>query len=167
MKPWWLAMAGAAAVLAQVGFMAAWRPLGAVPDLVLVLVVLVGLSGTASEALALGLAGGLALDLAGGADFGLHTAVLVLAALACALVHRAGLATGGPWLAAGIVAVATVVHDAAILASLAGHLTAWPWHAVAQPVAVELVANLVIVVLLRPLVGIIIPSDTATARAVG
>ena len=61
MRRWRLALVAAVLVVMQVGYLAAWRPLGVVPALVLVLVVLVGLGGTASEALAVALIGGLAL----------------------------------------------------------------------------------------------------------
>ncbi len=145
----------------QIGLMPALRPFGAVPNLMLVFVVLVGLAGTASTALIAALIGGLLLDLTSGADFGLRIGLLVLAALVTGLVHRAGLTLAGPAVVMAVVAAGTVVENAAVLAGLAGSGTGWPLGFIVGKLALEVVLNLGLILMMRPLVARLI-ADAGT-----
>jgi rod shape-determining protein MreD len=142
----------AAGLAVQLGFMPALRPLGVIPNLVLVLVVLVGLTGTATAALSVALVGGLLLDLTSGADFGLRMGIFVLAALVTGLVHRSGLTLAIPVVASVLVVAATVVQAVAVLAGMAGMVTSWPWGIVLGRLGMEVVLNLGLTILLAPLV---------------
>jgi hypothetical protein len=150
-----------ACVLLQVGLLPALRPLGVVPNLMLVLVVLVGLEGTASAALALAVVGGLAVDLASGANFGLWTGVLVVAALTAGLLRRAGVELAGPAVGMVMVAVGTVVMSVVILAGLVNVVGAWPIGALAGRITTELVLNLILMAGLRPVVRIAVHNVSA------
>jgi rod shape-determining protein MreD len=154
-------------VILQLSLLPALRPLGVVPNLALVLVVLVGLEGTASQALVIAVAGGLALDLASGANFGLWTGVLVLAALAAGLVHRAGIELAGATVAAVMVAMGTMVMTAAILSGLVRSVTDWPVGMLMGRFATELVLNLILTVALRPLVLLVVPDPRAGRVEIG
>jgi rod shape-determining protein MreD len=138
-------------VVLQVSFLPALRPLGVVPNLMLPLVVLMGLEGTASLAVAAAVIGGVLVDLASGANFGLWTAVLVLAAVVTGLVHRAGfeLVTTA---ATAIVAAGTLLMALVVLSGLAPVVSHWPWGGLLLMVATELVLNLILTIVLRPLV---------------
>src|SRR5471032_2090666 len=106
------------AVLLQVSLLPALRPLGVVPNLMLVVVVLMGLEGTASVALVVAVVGGVAVDMASGANFGLWTGVLVLAALATGLIHRSGVELGGSVVAVILVTAGTILEAIVILLGL-------------------------------------------------
>jgi len=144
-------------VIVQVSLLPALRPLGVVPNLMLVMVTLIGLEGTASSALAVAVAGGVVLDLASGANFGLWTALLVLAALAAGLVHRAGIELVGPTVACVIVAVLTVVEAVVIVLGVAASVSSWPIGLLSGRLVAELVLNLVLTVGLQPLVRRVTP----------
>jgi Ca2+/Na+ antiporter len=150
---WWFWLVVAAVLAVQVAFIPALRPLGVVPNLALVLVVLVGLRGTASLALGVALAGGLLLDLTSGADFGLRLGLLVLVALATGFVHRAGLQASGTMLALAMVAAGTVVADLTVLAGLIragiGH---WPVGSIMGTMLLEIMLNLSGTLALAPLI---------------
>ncbi len=147
-----LILVAAVTLVVQVGFLAALRPFGVVPDAALALVALIGLTGTASTALLVGLVGGLAMDLTSGADFGLRIGLFTLVALVTGLVHRAGLTLSGPLVALVLVAVATVVGDVAILAGLATHSVSWPLGVILGRLGWEIMLNLGLTLGLRPLV---------------
>jgi len=150
-------------MLMQVSLLPALRPLGVVPNLALVIVTLIGLEGTASMALTTAVAGGVVLDLASGANFGLWTAMLVLAALVGGLVHRAGIELGGPTVALVIVAIGTAIETAVIVLGVAGsaNLSAG---VIAGRLIAELVLNLVLTVMLTPLVRRLVPDQTASGE---
>jgi hypothetical protein len=139
-------------LFAQLSLLPALRPFGVVPNVALVLVALLGLEATASTALVVAVVGGLALDLASGANFGLWTGVLVLAALAGGLAARAGVEVAGGLVAALMVAAGTVVMGVVILAGVAGSVTHWPWAALVVGLALQVVLNLVLTVAGRPVV---------------
>jgi rod shape-determining protein MreD len=147
-----------ALLLLQVTFVAALRPLGVVPDIVLIAVILIGLTSTVSEALIAALAGGLVLDLASGADFGLRTGLFVLAALTTGVVRRAGLMLGGPVVAVGLVAIATILETVIILANV--RLVGWPLGYVGRTLGTLLMVNLVLTLILRPLFVWLAPRET-------
>jgi cell shape-determining protein MreD len=162
-----LIVVAVACVLLQLSLLPALRPLGVVPNLALVLVVLLGLEGTASIALVCAVAGGLALDLASAANFGLWTAVLVVAALATGLIHRAGIELGGLVVPVVMVVAGTVVMTAVILVGLINDIPGWPVGVVAGRLVSELVLNLVLTVLLRPLVRLVVPNARAGQVEIG
>jgi hypothetical protein len=142
----------------QVAFMPALRPLGVVPNMALVLVALVGLTGTASLALGVALVGGLLLDMTSGADFGLRTGLLVLVALACGYVHRAGLHASGLVVALVVVAAGTFISDLAVLAGLIRTgLGYWPGGSLLGTMVLEIMLNLLITLALQPLVRLVTP----------
>jgi cell shape-determining protein MreD len=153
----------AVVLVVQIGFMAALRPLGVVPNLVLVFVVLAGLLGTASRSLAAALVGGLLLDLTSGADFGLRLGLLVVLALATGLVHRAGLNVSGVTMALALVALATFIADAAVLAGLAGAISNWPLGHIVADMGLEIMLNLGLTLGLRPLVAWAAAESSPTA----
>jgi rod shape-determining protein MreD len=155
-------------LILQIAFLPALRPLGVVPNMILVLVILVGLTGTASLALGVALVGGLLLDLTSGADFGLRLGLLILTALATGFVHRAGLQAGGSVVALAVVAVATVVAHLTILAGLLAQdgFAQWPWGFLIGTLTLEIMLNLLIAMALWPLVKMVTPG-TAQLPEVG
>src|SRR5471030_2509367 len=118
MKRLGLAVLAIISILLQVSLLPALRPFGVVPDLILVVVVLMGLEGTASAALVLAVVAGLILDMASGANFGLWTGLLVLAALAAGLLHRAGVELSGPLVAVVMIVAGTILETVVILMGL-------------------------------------------------
>jgi hypothetical protein len=142
----------------QVSLLPALRPLGVVPYLALVLVVLVGLEGTASLALAIAVAGGLVLDIASGTNFGLWTGTLVLAAIVTGLLHRAGVELVGAVVASVMVAVGTLLMTLVIWLGLATSISHWPLPWMFGHLWIELVLNLGLVLAVRPLVRLVVPS---------
>jgi rod shape-determining protein MreD len=78
----------------QLSFLPALRPLGVVPNLVLMVISAAALSGPLETAMILGLSCGFLLDLVSGSDFGLQTGLLALAVLLSAYVSRSGLQFG-------------------------------------------------------------------------
>ena len=140
-------------VILQVGFIPALRPLGVVPNLVMVAVVLLGLEGTASQAVVAALAGGLVLDLTSGADFGLRTGLFLLAALATGLVHRSGIYLLGPTAAIVVVAAVTLLQTLMILLPLLTFATSWPIGLVVGRFLLELMLNLTLTAMMRPAIG--------------
>lgn len=152
-------------LILQVSFLPALRPLGVVPDLALVLVVLVGLASTVSRALAIALIGGLLLDLASGADFGLRLGLFVLAALTTGLVRRAGLHVTSLVVPVVLVAAGTVLADLIVLAGLVSRINTWPLGQIAGTIGLELMLNLVVMLVLRPLVSWLTPVDTTLTVA--
>ncbi len=139
-----------AAVWIQVSFLAAWRPYGAVPDLLAVVLVAAAVALTATETAAIGLGGGLLLDLLSGADFGLRLAFYTFLALALVMVKRGGVALeqAAPQLLT--VAAATLIFNVAVLAGIWHHLH--PFSLVLGRVGAEMVLNGLILLAIRPLV---------------
>jgi rod shape-determining protein MreD len=142
----------------QLSLLPALRLFGVVPNLVLVVVTLVALNVVTTEALAVAVLSGLILDLAGSAYFGLWTGALVLVTLVVGLMGRAGIELDGLWVALAVVAAGTVVITLAIWSSLAAAGGGFPvsvaWN---SRLVVELVLNLVLVTMLRPLLRMLAP----------
>lgn len=161
-----VAVAGLA-LLAQISWLPAVRPLGVVPNVALVLVVLVGIEGTASLAIVLAVVGGILLDLASGVNIGLWTAVLVLAALATGMLHRAGVEMSSSVVPAVLVAAGTLVMPVVILAGLLATVTQWPVGLLLGRLGLELMLNLILMMLLRPVVRRITPSGVGDAAVIG
>jgi rod shape-determining protein MreD len=148
-----LALCVIVAIFLQISFLPALRPFGVVPDILLPVVVFVGLYGQASTALIVAVAGGLSLDIASSADFGLWTGLFVLAALACGYVHRAGVEFVTA-VAVLIVIMGTFVVSAVSLAGVFG--AAGPWSAVTYSLVLQLILNTICTILIGPVIkGII------------
>jgi rod shape-determining protein MreD len=147
-------------LILQLSFLPALRPFGVVPNLMLVVVALVGLEGTASIAMICGVASGLAMDLASGANFGLWTATLALGALVTGVLHRAGLETKGFIPGAAIVIGGTLLTNIVILLGLAGSVSHWPIGYILGTILTEMVVNLSLLILMRPLVRAVSMSPT-------
>jgi rod shape-determining protein MreD len=155
------------AIVLQLSFLPALRPFGVVPDLLLAIVVLAGLEGTASLALITAVAGGLAMDLASGANFGMWTGILLLAALATGLVHRAGLELGSGVVAVVLVAAGTLLSALVILLGLVSVTSHWPVAALVGNITAELVLNLILTIGLQPLVRWAVPGEQPGVIPVG
>lgn len=144
----------ALSVVLQVSLLPAFRPLGVVPNLALVMVVLVALKLATSEALIAATAAGLALDVAGGANFGLWTGTLMLATLVIGMVHRAGIELDRAFVAPVLVMAGTVVLTSVIwLGLLTGGQHLAPGFVL--KLVVELVINLTLTVVLSPVVRVV------------
>ena len=152
MRRWLLWIFCVLVVVAQVSLLPALRPLGVVPNAVLGLVALVGMEGTASEALVVGVVAGVVVDLSSGANFGLWTAVLVLTALAAGLLHRAGVELGGAVTETVMVLVGTLVMSLVILVSLVNTLGRWDWSLLMVHILLQLVLNVALMLIMRPVV---------------
>lgn len=153
MRYWRLGLIVAVSVVLQLGLLAPMRPLGVVPNLLLGLVVLVGLSGSATAALAVAIICGLILDIVSGADFGLRTGLFAMVALVAGMTHRAGFDTRGLLVPMALVMAATVVQALVVMAGLIGSTIGWSPGAVLGRLGIELVLNLGLVALLKPLLN--------------
>jgi cell shape-determining protein MreD len=149
-RVWLVALVGLT-ILSQVSWLPALRPLGVVPNLALVMVVLVGLEGTASTAVAAAVVCGVALDLTSGANLGLWTGLLVLVAVVTGMLHRAGIETDRLLVPAVMVTVGSN----------------WPWGMLAGRFALELVLNLGLMMVLKPVVRRIVPRAPVDMPAMG
>lgn len=148
-------------VIMQVSLVPAMRPLGVVPNVMLPLVIMIGLRATVSQALAVALVGGLAMDLSSGTDFGIHTGILVLAALVTGSVRRAGLSLGGPLLPVLLVAGLTVLAG---IVSLGGLISAGGLSELTTGlgyVVRELVINLMVTLGVTPIVHGLVPDESS------
>jgi len=150
-------------LLAQVSLLPALRPFGVVPNVALALVVLLSLEAAASTALVVGVVGGLVLDLSSGANFGLWTGLLVLAALTGGLAARAGVELAGGVVAASMVAAGTILMSLVILVGVAGDVTHWPWTKLMLGVIVQVMLNLMLTLAGRPLVRRLVPPADSLA----
>jgi hypothetical protein len=142
----------AVVVVTQLTLLPALRPLGVVPNAVLGLVALVGMEGTASEALAMAVVAGVAVDLGSGANFGLWTGVLVLTALVAGLLHRAGVEMAGAIIETVMVVGGTLLMNLVVLVSLAGTAARWDWSLLMVHLLLQLALNVALMQLLRPAV---------------
>lgn len=82
------------AVALQISFIPALRPLGVVPELVLIAIVALATGGSIVQAMVLAVASGIVLDTVSSSDFGLQTGLLALAVILCAFVRRSGFQIG-------------------------------------------------------------------------
>lgn len=151
----------AVAIWLQVGMLPAVRPLGVVPNIMLVLVVLLGLRSTVSQALVLALSGGVAMDMSSGSDFGLHTGLLVLAALSTGLVRRSGFTLTALFVPMALVAAGTLAGDLLSLANILGNVGPRAVATASLILAGELVVNLLVTLGMRPLIERLVPDEAA------
>jgi rod shape-determining protein MreD len=139
-------------VVLQLSLLPGLRPLGVVPNLAVVVMVLAALNVVTSEALVAAAASGLVLDLASGANFGLWTGVFMLITLVVGVLRRAGIELDGAVVAPGLVAAATLVITLVVWLALAPKGVHWTFGGAAGQLVVELVINLVLTIALAPLV---------------
>ncbi|HEX7259574.1 MAG TPA: hypothetical protein VF272_01430, partial [Candidatus Saccharimonadia bacterium] len=88
------------------------------PSVMVIAVVLISLWGTASFSLASAIGGGLLLDMASGSDFGLRMAFFVVISLAIVAGRQLGLQADSWFSALALVALATFLYNAVIVATL-------------------------------------------------
>jgi rod shape-determining protein MreD len=148
----WVAFISLALVTAwlQANFLATLRPFGVVPNLLLIVIVYVGLTRSASSTIGLGLVGGILLDLASGVDFGLRLAFYTTAALAVVVLRQMGVDFDTMWIILVSVTGGTILFDAAILAPLAANAATWPWGVILTKVGIELLLNIGLALVLLP-----------------
>lgn len=114
---WGILLVVATAAL-QVSFFGSLRPLGVVPNLMVITVVFISLWGNASFSVSIAIVGGVLLDMASGSDFGLRTAFFVVTSLGIIAGRQLGLQIDS-WLSAlALVALATLLYDMASFATL-------------------------------------------------
>jgi len=141
-------------VMLQVSLLPALRPLGVVPNVALVIIVLVALNSATSQAVLAAAAGGLVIDMAGGTAFGLWVGAFVLMTLVVGLLVRAGVELDGPLVPLVLVTAGTVVMTLAIWSSLVTRSGGLPVSvAWGGRLALELVINLILTLMLRPLIA--------------
>ena len=147
--------------LVQLGFLAAWRPLDIVPNLLLAATVALALRGNARPVMLAAAVCGLCLDLNSGAYFGLWTLTLPLAAFGAKLLQRTGLI--GNDVATGLIIVmgATLTSGAIIIAGMIGILRDWPIGLLVGRLGAELAVNgLFFGAFWLPARWMVVPKDT-------
>ncbi|HUC86917.1 MAG TPA: rod shape-determining protein MreD [Candidatus Saccharimonadales bacterium] len=137
-------LAGIVAVMVAAWLQVSWfghvRPLGVMPNLMLVVIVLFGLWSNATPALAAALGGGFLLDLASGSDFGLRMAFFSVVVLAIIAGRQTGLHADSFITALLVVMAGTVLYNLVVLATLGAPIQAIELSRIGR----ELVDNLVI-----------------------
>jgi rod shape-determining protein MreD len=133
-------MAVVLAAWLQVSWFGHVRPLGVMPNVLLVVIALFGLWSNATPALAAALGGGLLLDLASGSDFGLRMAFYVVMVLAIIAGKQIGLHADSLVTALLVVLVGTLLYDLVVLATLGAPINA----TVIGLIGRELIDNIVI-----------------------
>lgn len=112
-----------ALVLAAVALQVSWfgyvRPLGIMPNLMMIIVILAAMVTSASRALIMALVGGVLLDALSGADPGLRTAFLTLITLVAVAIRQAGFDIDSGTGVLGLVLVGTIAWNAILLIELA------------------------------------------------
>lgn len=139
-------------ILLQVGFLAAWRPFGVTPDLLLAVVISLALYTTASEALICAITAGLALDLSSGADFGLRLGFYTVVALIVSLMNRAGVALDSAVWRLGLASLLVVMAHGVILIGMALHGVDLPFRIIATRLGAAIVLELGLIILAAPIV---------------
>ncbi len=141
----------------QVSWFGHWRPLGVMPNVMLITVVAFAAWSNATTALAAAIGGGFLLDLASGSDFGLHIAFYAVVVLA--IVAGKQLGVQGDSLVTMLLAVVlgTVVYDALILSTLGMPLSPVVFSRIGR----ELADNLALMILVL-IVSVNLPRRTKT-----
>jgi rod shape-determining protein MreD len=137
-------LAVAVAAWLQVSWFGHVRPLGVIPNVMLLAVILFALWSDATPALVAAIGGGLLLDLASGSDFGLHMAFYVVMVLAIIAGRQLGLHATS--LVTGVAATifGTLLYNLVVLATIKAPISPL----VAGRVGRELVVNLILLALL-------------------
>lgn len=133
------------AVWVQFSWFGPLRPFDVVPSLMLIVVLVTALWSSATTALSTAVVGGLLLDISSGADFGLRTGFFTVVALAVIAARQFGLHAESVLTATGILTVATVVFNAAVLGSIGGAPV--DWSVVWWRIAAEVMVNNVLLLL--------------------
>jgi rod shape-determining protein MreD len=128
----------------QVSLFGHLRPLGIIPNCMLLTVIVFGLWSDATPALAAAVGGGLLLDLASGSNFGLNMAFYVVVALAIIAGRQLGLHATSLVTGIAITIIGTLLYNLVILATIKASVSG----VVAGRVGRELVVNLVLLALL-------------------
>jgi rod shape-determining protein MreD len=113
------------AVGLQVTLFGHWRPLGVMPDLLLLVVILAAMVDEATPSLAMAVGGGLLIDLASGSDFGLRTGFLAVTTLAVIAGRQFGLHAESVLTTLVITALATLLLNLAIVGSIHAERVDW------------------------------------------
>ncbi len=161
MNKLWIAILILATIWLQVNFLGALRPFGVVPNVMLITVALVALTATASEAIMAAIVGGCILDSLSGADFGLRTAFYSLVALGVISGVRGGVDFEKLPQMLGLVTLATVSYNLAVLANLVFLRLPIPLGHVLAIVGAELAINMLILLPARPVISRVLAKSSA------
>ena len=137
----------------QIYFLASWRPLGVVPNLLSVILILLGLRLRVSDALWLAILAGLFADLSSGADFGLRMGFYSLLALLGAVLGRLGADFENIGLIILVLLIATSLFNLAVVSSLVFQGDAVSWPVVFWSTAKEFALNTTMLLVLRPIIN--------------
>lgn len=141
------------AVWLQISFFGAFHIFGVLPNVLLVLMIYAGLICRTSDAVMMGLLGGLLLDLASGNDFGLRMGFFVLTGLLIAVLKQAGTDFENTAMVLAATLAGTVLYDVAALSSLLVKGAVIPWGTVVGVMMVEVLVNGALALLLRRPLG--------------
>lgn len=152
MKAWVSALVVLAAVILQISLLPAWRPLGIVPNLVLVVLIASAIWRPATQSLALALSAGVILDFASAANFGLRLSFYTFIVLVVVAMVRLGVDFERTDILLLAMAAATLAFDLAVLSTV--------WNAavnslglIVKIVLTELAVNLALAWSLRALLA--------------
>lgn len=134
----------AAAVWAQTGLFGHVRPLGVMPNLLLVTILFFGLYGTATTTLGAAVLGGFLLDLASGTDFGLRTAFFSVVALAVVAARQLGLRPESVVTVVLLTAAGTILFDLAVLSVVKAPVPAGAYLTIAKEALVNIVLAFIV-----------------------
>lgn len=134
------------AVWVQFSWFGPLRPFDVVPNVMLIVVVLAALWSSATTALLMAVFGGILLDVVSGADFGLRTGFFTLVALAIIAARQFGLHAESVPTALGILVLATVSFNVAILGSIG--TASIEWGVVWWRIGAEILLNGIILIAL-------------------
>jgi rod shape-determining protein MreD len=149
----------------QASFLGALRPLDVIPNLLLVILIVAAPICAASQTVTLGVASGVLLDLASGADFGLRTAFYSLLAVTLVFLKRSGADMERWSMAITALAAGTFLYNAAVIGTLIASRVPIPWLVVLQRCLAELVMNVVIFVVTKWLLSHVFVRLTSQERA--
>ncbi|HSX48259.1 MAG TPA: rod shape-determining protein MreD [Candidatus Nanoarchaeia archaeon] len=151
----------------QLYFLGNMRPLGVLPNLLIIVIIYAGLLREATETLAIALGGGLILDLASGADFGLRMAFYAVLALVVMVLRQMGADFENLGLVLATTAVGAFLYNLAVITGLALQHGSVPLSLAAGRIGRELLLDLVLVVLLRPLLIKILQMPATAPKVMG
>jgi cell shape-determining protein MreD len=130
----------------QTALFGQFRPLGVMPDIVLVTVILIALWLEATPTLAMATACGLLLDMASGDSFGLRTGFLVVVSLVVIAARQFGLHSESLLTAGTLVVATTVAFNLIVIASLSGATI--DWTVVGSRIGLQIVDNLAVLLII-------------------
>lgn len=139
----------AATAWLQIAWFGHVRPLGVIPNCMLLIVILLALLSDATPALAAAIGGGLLLDLASGSDFGLNMAFYVVTALAIIAGRQLGLHATSAITGLAAAILGTILYNLVILATIKAPLSG----VVLSRIGRELILNVLVLLLLYVVVA--------------